>query len=61
VTAGFVARSLEQPCFAALRAFEDVMMRTPIPRHREALGEIGAPLTPTTFATETPRRGVLGN
>jgi hypothetical protein len=34
-------------------------MRTPIADHREALRTIDAPLTGTTFATPTPRRGLM--
>jgi len=59
VIARFVANVLDQPSFKKLRPFEDLLMKTPIQRHREALGSIGAPLTQKTYGTETPRRGVL--
>jgi len=58
-TAAFVARTLDHPAFAALRPFEEVLLRTPIDRQREALAEAGAPITSETFFTPTPRRGVL--
>jgi glutathione S-transferase len=57
-TAAFVARVLALEAFARLAPFEERCIRTPIPRHREALAEMGAPLTKETFFTATPRRGV---
>jgi glutathione S-transferase len=59
VTAAFVARVLDHPSFARLRTYEETLLRTPLPRHREALRDAGAPLTEDTFGTDTPRRGVL--
>jgi glutathione S-transferase len=58
-TAGFVERVLGLDAFQRLEPFEDRMMRTPIPRHRAALAEMGAPLTSETYGTATPRRGVM--
>jgi len=58
-TAGFVARVLDHPAFARLRPYEETLLHTPIPQHREALREAGAPLTEDTFGTATPRRGIL--
>lgn len=58
-TAGFVARVLDHPAFAALRPFEDLLMRTPPADHRAALAEAGAPLTAETYGTATPRPGVF--
>jgi len=58
-TAAFVDRAFEQPSFRKLRPYEDRLMKTPIPRHREALAELGAPLTPRSFGTSSPRRGIL--
>jgi len=58
-TAGFVQRGLEHPSFCKLRPFEEVMLRTPIARHREALREAGAPLSAQTWGTPEPRRGPL--
>lgn len=59
VTMAFVDRVLELPALAQLRPFEELCMRTPIPRHREALAAAGAPVSAETFATPTPRRGIL--
>jgi glutathione S-transferase len=58
-TAAFVARVLALDSFRRLAPFEDRCIRTPIPKHRAALAELGAPLTADTFFTEQPRRGVL--
>jgi glutathione S-transferase len=58
-TAAFVARMLEHPAFVALRPFEDLSVRTPLPRQRGVLLEAGAPLTATTLAMDMPRRGVF--
>lgn len=58
-TSAFVSSVLDHPSFARLRPFEDLLLRTPIERHRAALAAAGAPLTPETFATDTARRGVL--
>ena len=59
ITAGFVERVLGLEAFERLRPFEERMIRTPIPQQRAALAELGAPLTAESFATETPRRGVM--
>jgi glutathione S-transferase len=58
-TAAFVERVLQLDCFARLVPFEERLMRTPIPRHRAALAEMGAPLTAESYGTTTPRRGVM--
>jgi hypothetical protein len=58
-TAAFVARVLALDSFRRLAPFEERCIRTPIPKHRAALAELGAPLTADTFFTEQPRRGVL--
>jgi len=58
-TAALVAQTLEHPSFTKLRPFEDLCLRTPIPQHREALSQAGAPLTANSFGTDSPRRGVL--
>lgn len=58
-TAGLVARALAGDAFARLRPFEEKLMRTPIPKHREALAAMGAPLTRETYGGSTARRGVL--
>jgi len=58
-TAGFVDRMLRLPCFETLKKFEDKMIRTPIPQHREVLAALGAPLLSETYGTATPRRGIM--
>jgi glutathione S-transferase len=58
-TAAFVARVLATPPFARLAAVEDRLLLTPIPAQRGALAELGVALTPETFATSRPRRGVM--
>jgi glutathione S-transferase len=59
LTARFVARVLDQPALTRLRPFEELCMRTPIAGHHEALAAAGAPVSTETFATPTPRRGIL--
>lgn len=56
--AAFVARMHSTAPFQRLRSIEERLIRTPIAEHRRVLGEIGAPLTATTMATASPRRGV---
>lgn len=57
--AAFVSRVLDHPAFVKLRPFEDVLMRTPISGHRDALRQAGAPLAARTLGCETARRGIL--
>jgi len=59
ITAALVARVWQIAAFRELAPFEDRLVRTPIPRHREVLTVMGAPLTPDTYGTPTPRRGVM--
>lgn len=58
-TAAWVARTQAAPPLAALRPFEECLLKTPIAQAREALAALGAPLTRATCATTTPRRGVM--
>jgi glutathione S-transferase len=58
-TAAFVDRTLSLECFEKLEPYEERLMRTPIPKHRSVLAEMGAPLSEETFGTTTPRRGVM--
>jgi len=58
-TARFVEHTLDQPGFRRLRPFEDLQIKTQIPKQREALAAAGAPLTEQTYAVDTPRRGIL--
>jgi len=57
LTSGFIQRVLNHPAFLRLRPFEELCLRTPLPRHREALLAMGAPLTDHSLYTPTPRRG----
>ncbi len=59
ITATFVERTLGLDAFERLRPFEERCIRTPPLQHRAALAELGAPLTAETYATATPRRGVM--
>jgi glutathione S-transferase len=59
VTAAFVARVLAHEAFQRLAPFEELLLRTPLADHRKALAERGAPLTAESFASATPRRGVM--
>jgi glutathione S-transferase len=58
-TAAFVSRVLDLPSFRKLAALEDRMLRTPIAQQREALRELGAPISSETLGTDTPRRGPM--
>ncbi|HEY2775709.1 MAG TPA: glutathione S-transferase family protein [Candidatus Binatia bacterium] len=56
---GVVARTLATHAFAALVPFEELCIRTPVAKHREALAAIGAPLTRESWGTEKPRAGLM--
>ena len=58
-SAAFAERVLELDEFARLRPFEERCLRTPPAKHRDALAELGAPLTAETFGTDAPRRGLM--
>jgi glutathione S-transferase len=58
-TAALVARTLAHEAFQRLVPFEELSLRTPVAEHRRALADQGAPLTAESFATTTPRRGIL--
>jgi glutathione S-transferase len=58
-TAGLVERVLGLPPLRRLAAFEDAMLRTPIPRQREMLRGMGAPVSSGTHAADAPRRGIM--
>lgn len=59
ITTSFVDRVLAHPSFVKLRSFEEILVRTPIPKQRAALLAAGAPLTADTLGRDVPRRGVL--
>lgn len=58
-TAAHVARVLALPEFARLQPFEQAMLGAPAHERRPRLEAAGAPLTPTTVMTNTPRPGVM--
>jgi glutathione S-transferase len=57
--AGWIERTLALPAFERLSPFEQKSARTPIPKQREALLEIGAPITAESWSAATPRRGLM--
>ena len=59
VSAGFVARCLAHPAFAALAPFEQAQIRTSPKGRREALLAAGAPLSDITYGLAAPRPGVM--
>ena len=58
-TAAYAERVLGHASFVKLRPFEEKLARTPIPDHRAALAEMGAPLTTESYATAVPRPGIM--
>ena len=58
-TAAFVERVLAQECLAKLKPFEEKMLRTPIPKHREALVAMGAPILAESYGAASPRPGLM--
>ncbi|HTO47853.1 MAG TPA: glutathione S-transferase family protein [Burkholderiales bacterium] len=57
--AAWIERTLALPSFAALRPFEDKLIRTPPAQHRAALAELGAPLSLETCGSTTLRRSLM--
>jgi len=58
-TAAFVDRVLGLDAFRRLAPIEDRMIRTPPAQQRRVLAEMGVALTADSFATDTPRRGLM--
>jgi glutathione S-transferase len=58
-TAAYVERVLALDSFRKLAAYEERCMRVPPARQRDALVEMGAPLTADTYGTDVPRRGLM--
>ncbi len=58
-TAGFVRRTLEHSAIASLLPFEDVQRSVEIKGRRQALLDVGAPLTAETMGVKEPRKGVM--
>jgi len=57
--AAWMGRTLATPAFAKLAALEDAILRTPIAEQRDRLRTLGAPVSATTLAAATPRRGPM--
>lgn len=55
----WLGKVLAHEAFASLRRFEEISLTTPIENHRMALAQAGAPISPETFFTSNPRRGVF--
>jgi glutathione S-transferase len=58
-TAGWMARTLATDPFAKLATIENAIVRVPVPQQRQALIDMGAPVSRETYATASPRRGVM--
>jgi glutathione S-transferase len=58
-TAALVERVLARDAFRRLAPFEERMLRTPLPQHRDVLRDMGAPIMAETYGTTAPRRGVM--
>jgi glutathione S-transferase len=58
-TAGFVARALDHPCFAATFPFERAQLSTNPAGRRQALLDAGARLTAESLGTRQPRKGIM--
>ncbi|QIK96484.1 glutathione S-transferase family protein [Sphingomonas sp. HDW15A] len=59
VSAAFVSRVLGHPVIQKLGAWEAIQLSATISGRRQALIGAGAPLSETTWAERTPRRGVM--
>ena len=58
-TAGWMGRVLATPAFRKLGVIEDGVLRTPIAQQRDKLREMGAPVSARTYASASPRRGIM--
>jgi len=58
-TAGWMARTLAAAPFQKLARIEDAILRIPPVEQRAALIALGAPVSSETYATASPRRGVM--
>jgi glutathione S-transferase len=58
-TAAWMDRTMKAAPFEKLAKFEAVIARTPLAQQREALASLGAPLSAVSYASPTPRRGVM--
>jgi glutathione S-transferase len=57
--ASWMGRTIASAPFQKLARLEDAIVRVPVAQQREALIAMGAPLSRETFASTTPRRGVM--
>lgn len=57
--ASFLDRTLALPAFQKLAVFEDKTLRTPLPKQRDVLLELGAPLSAETLGSQTARRSLV--
>jgi glutathione S-transferase len=57
--AAFLERAWALPAFRTLAAYEDGMLRIPLPEQRDLLAAMGAPLTDTTLGDASPRYGLM--
>ncbi len=58
-TTGWVSRTHALPALAKLTGWAEAVMQAPPAAHRDVLSKLGAPLTTSTLATATPRRGPM--
>jgi len=58
-TSAWVARTGATPALAKVTRLAEAVMQAPPDQHRKVLAEIGVPLTDSTVATDTPRRGPM--
>lgn len=58
-TADYLERVHSLESFAKLFPIEHRLIRTPPRQHRAVLAELQVPLTPDSFAAESPRRGLM--
>jgi glutathione S-transferase len=58
-TVGWMGRVLATSAFRKLAVIEDGVLRTPIAQQRDKLREMGAPVSATTYASASPRRGIM--
>jgi glutathione S-transferase len=57
--AALMAATFALPAFAKLAEFERIATRTPIAEHRQALREVGAPISRETHGCDDPLRGPM--
>jgi len=58
-TSAWVARTGATPALAKVTRLAEAVMQAPPDQHRKVLAELGVPLTDSTVATDTPRRGPM--